>query len=144
MSISKCCDVIKHFPYSRAVLLIATVWTAMWSKTEVGRPRGNSLSASLLFGFIVAKSKRSWRRSKDREADGKAQTNHHKHFGFVESNLRVSSTLPFRVFRSHTVCWLCHSPFSPSFLASRFSHPLWPLASGFTLRRTFDFGPDNQ
>ena len=25
MSISKCCDVIKHFPYSRAVLLIATV-----------------------------------------------------------------------------------------------------------------------
>ena len=27
MSISKCCDVIKHFPYSRAVLLIATVYT---------------------------------------------------------------------------------------------------------------------
>ena len=26
MSISKCCNVIKHFPYSRAVLLIATIY----------------------------------------------------------------------------------------------------------------------
>ena len=30
MSISKCCDVIKHFPYSRAVLLIATVYVFIY------------------------------------------------------------------------------------------------------------------
>lgn len=110
-------------------MLRVIVWTAMWSMTEVGRPRGNSLSASLLFGFIVAKSKRSWRRSKDREADGKAQTNHHKHFGFVESNLRVSSTLPFRVFRSHMLA-MRFTIFAVIFGFEVF--PL-PLASGLGL-----------
>ena len=45
MSISKCCNVIKHFPYSRAVLLIATVDHVAdgdWGVPRAGNLRTNT------------------------------------------------------------------------------------------------------
>ena len=100
--------------------------------TEVGRPRGNSLSASLLFGFTVSLlSQREETEQRSGSGMGRRKQTITSILALlrVESNLRVSSTLPFRVFRSHMLA-MRFTIFAVIFGFEVF--PL-PLASGLGL-----------